>query len=449
MTARQRLLDLIDAPDPFDQDPAEVEALQLEAARELFAERREQIAVLRRRAEEAGVGEIRTLADLVPLLFSHTVYKSYPQSFVETGRWDRMLVWLQTLSVRKTTDVDVTGVADADDWIARLEAAGHHILATSGTSGRCSFLNHAPGDMDRKLRHWKTMLGWPWVKAAGDRPFFSLGPTAGASSVIEAAQIAAQLWAPPGDAHFLTNEPLRMAQIAEGQAMRKRMADGSATPGEIAAFEAAAAERAERMGEAVRAFADQVLARRHEPMALTGLWSQHMMIIERARELGIPDGDFHRETVIGAGGGVKGIALPPDYRQQVDRFYGEVVRPSGYGMTEMAQTMVRCEAGRYHRAPGLIMLILDQPGERLLTQADAIDGKVVGRFAFLDLSLEGRWGGMISGDKVKVDFRPCPCGRHGPTLLDSITRWAEPGADDHIGCAGTIESYVRGALATA
>ena len=37
-----------------------------------------------------------------------------------------------------------------------------------------------------------------------------------------------------------------------------------------------------------------------------------------------------------------------------------------------------------------------------------------------DLLYEGRWGGLITGDKVTVDFKPrCPCGRHGPTLLDA------------------------------
>ena len=146
---------------------------------------------------------------------------------------------------------------------------------------------------------------------------------------------------------------------------------------------------------------------------------------------------------------MKGIALPPDYQAQVDRFYGDVVRTSGYGMTEMAQMTVRCEARRYHRAPGLIALVLDGPGERLLTEADAVDGKVEGRFAFLDLSFEGRWGGMISGDRVTMDFGRCPCGRNGPTILETITRWAPPGQDDHIGCAGTIDAYVRGALAQA
>ena len=113
--------------------------------------------------------------------------------------------------------------------------------------------------------------------------------------------------------------------------------------------------------------ADKVLDHRHEPIMLSGLWAQHM-VIQRARERGIGDGEFHPQTIVMAGGGVKGIALPPDYKEQVDRFYGAVIRPGAYGMTELSQLMPRCEAGRYHRAPGLVWLVLDRAGERLLTR---------------------------------------------------------------------------------
>lgn len=145
---------------------------------------------------------------------------------------------------------------------------------------------------------------------------------------------------------------------------------------------------------------------------------------------------------------MKGVALPADYKEQVDRFFGRVIRPGAYGMTELAQVMPRCEAGRYHRAPGLVWLVLNRDGERLLSEADAVDGMVEGRFGFLDLLFEGRWGGLITGDKVTLDMQPrCPCGRHGPTLLDTITRYASAAEDDHIGCAGTIDGYIRGAIA--
>ena len=230
-------------------------------------------------------------------------------------------------------------------------------------------------------------------------------------------------------------------------AMRKKMADGTAAPQEIADFEAQARRKAAEGQAAMLKLADTILDHRHEPIMLSGLWAQHMALIARARERGIGDGEFHPQSIVTAGGGVKGVPLPADYQEQVDRFFGAVIRPGAYGMTELAQVMPRCEAGRYHRAPGLVWLILDRDGERLLTEADGEDGVVEGRFAFLDLLYEGRWGGLITGDKVTVDFKPrCPCGRHGPTLLDNISRFASASEDDHIGCAGTIDGYIRGAI---
>jgi hypothetical protein len=200
------------------------------------------------------------------------------------------------------------------------------------------------------------------------------------------------------------------------------------------------------MTAGLHALADKILAARREPIVLSGLWSQHMAIIQRARELGIKDGDFHPQSHISAGGGVKGVQLPDDYKEQVDRFYGKVIRGTGYGMTEQAQVLPRCDAKRYHVPPGLIMLLLDRAGETLLEPEHGA-GIVEGRFAFLDLLYEGRWGGLISGDKVHVDFAErCACGRWGPSILDDITRFAQPGEDDHIGCAGTIDAYVRGAM---
>ena len=58
---RQQLLEMIQRDDRYDLPASYLDPLRLEAARELFAERREQISVLRRRAEDTGVTEIRKL----------------------------------------------------------------------------------------------------------------------------------------------------------------------------------------------------------------------------------------------------------------------------------------------------------------------------------------------------------------------------------------------------
>jgi hypothetical protein len=445
---RAELLDLIVDPDAaYDRPPADLAPAQLVAADELFQERREQIPLLAKRAADAGIDSVSSFADLVPLLFAHTVYKSYPQSFYDNGRWDRMLQWLDTLSVADVSDVDVTGVTGVDDWIERLWDAGHAVVATSGSSGKCSFLNHTMGDRVRKTRHFKYSSGWPFARADGDHAYFWLGPSAGRTSAVEAYLTNAENWGRPDEVFALSDEPLLISDISEMAAFRTRMANGTATPDEIADIGRRAAEKAERVQTDLAKFTEKIMEYRDRPIFLSGMWGQHMMIIERARELGAGDGEFHPDSVIGAGGGVKGVALPTDYQEQVARFYGDVVRLAVYGMTELAQALPRCEANRYHAAPGLVILPLDESGQRLLTADDAVDGLVEARFGFLDLAYEGRWGGLITGDRVTVDFAErCPCGRSGPTLLDNIGRFVQAGQDDHIGCAGTIDSYIRGAV---
>lgn len=445
---RKQLLDMILRDDRYDLPASELDPLRLAAAREVFAERREQIPVLRKRADESGVTGIRSFDDLVPLLFAHTVYKSYPQNLVEQGKWEALGRWLRTLSVEDPTKVDVTGVGNVDDWIERMRDAGHLLLATSGSSGKCSFLNSTRTDLELKKRHWQKTLGWPYLVPSKDRAVFMLGPSRGPNSAIEAAQIGAELWGRPGAKYFLTDEPLKISEVSAMAAMRKRMQDGVATPQEIADFEKRGAAQASRMSAALQKLVDVILAHRNEPIVLSGLWAQHIAIIGRARELGLPDGAFHPRSYISSGGGVKGVQLPLDYVEQVDRFWGPVIRGAGYGMTELLQLMPRCEKRRYHIPPGLIVLLLDQPGEKLLAPPPGEAGVVEGRAGFLDLMYEGRWGGLISGDKIQMDFAErCACGRQGPTILDTIVRYTQvTGGDDHIGCAGTIDAYVRGAM---
>lgn len=77
MSALQTLTELVHHDDPYRNAPDNLHALQLEAARERFAQRRRQIRVRKRRAQDAGVTELRSLHDAVPVLFADANYKSY------------------------------------------------------------------------------------------------------------------------------------------------------------------------------------------------------------------------------------------------------------------------------------------------------------------------------------------------------------------------------------
>src|SRR5690242_16446580 len=121
-SARKQLMDLVNDKEIFNKSDREMLPLQLEAARELFAERRQQIQVLDKRARDTGTTQIGTMADIVPLLFAHTTYKSYPNAFVQKGQWDKMTRWFGTLSSIPPDKVNLDGVAGIDDWIDRLWA---------------------------------------------------------------------------------------------------------------------------------------------------------------------------------------------------------------------------------------------------------------------------------------------------------------------------------------
>jgi hypothetical protein len=108
-SAIEQLRSLKDAVDPFDFPETELRPLQIAAAQEAFQEKRGKIPTLDKRAKEVGIDAIRSLDDVVPLLFSHTNYKSYPLAFLTQKRWKHLLQWLSLISTPDYQDVDIEG----------------------------------------------------------------------------------------------------------------------------------------------------------------------------------------------------------------------------------------------------------------------------------------------------------------------------------------------------
>src|SRR5690606_603053 len=130
------------------------------------------IPVLDQRIEQVGITEVASLDDVVPLLFPHSVYKSYPEVFVRHRQWERMNTWLDSLSRARVTGVDVDGAQTVDDWMGRLHAAGHYVFATSGTSGKHSYLNQNATDLETVVRSQLPRS----IPADQSRAVFILGP---------------------------------------------------------------------------------------------------------------------------------------------------------------------------------------------------------------------------------------------------------------------------------
>src|SRR5438067_3852839 len=96
-----RLVSLVGAENAFDYAYAEILPRQLTALNERFQDRVHKIKLLGNRADTGGVREVGRMADVVPLLFAHTAYRSYPENWLLEKKWDRLGRWLDTVSTNR------------------------------------------------------------------------------------------------------------------------------------------------------------------------------------------------------------------------------------------------------------------------------------------------------------------------------------------------------------
>jgi hypothetical protein len=283
------------------------------------------------------------------------------------------------------------------------------------------------------------------VKCARDRRIFGMAPIAHVPRNLATGDAyTAALQDPNYERFVYPVPPITVGGLTQMVVLRKAIADGTAKPGEIAAYEEISAARQKAVDAAVGITARAVVEARRSKLHVSGLWAGLYNVAKAVRDLGYSAKDFNPENSIYVGGGLKRAKLPEDYREFVYETFN--IQPErnyqNYSMQELHSGMPRCHAGkRYHVPPWVVPLLLDKSGDELLPIRH---GEYEGRAAFFDLSIDGRWGGVISGDKVSIDFSPCACGSKGPSIRDDIARYADLEGDDKIGCAGTVDAYVRG-----
>ena len=442
-TATEQLLALHTAPNRYDLAPADLAATQLDAVNERLQTGVEQIPLLRNRAESAGITTVRSREDLVPLLFAHSAYKSYAQNWLTDRRWDRMVKWVRTVSTSPVDGVDLDGIGGLDDFVRRLETIGCYVSCSSGTTGKPAMIASSAADLQIAAQANVRELSWATgIEPTGDRFMFGLGPRTEVERNERTRLALINAFADDQNSYQLPVAPISVGSIMAMIELRRRIGDGAATPSEIAEFEKLSAQRQSEMDTAIADAVDQLVAHRDRSLLLTSMFASLYQIAVGVREKGFSGKDFRDDTGLLVGGGLKGAALPPDYRGFImDTFnIAEAKMYQFYSMQEINTPLPKCRAARYHVPPWVLLLPLDEPGEHLV---DTSSGEVLCRGAFFDLSLDGRWGGVISGDRLSVNFGVCGCGHQGPTIGSEIVRFADLGGDK-ISCAGTIDAYVRG-----
>jgi hypothetical protein len=441
-----RLTGLVEAGNRYDIPSPELRNAQVAAINERFQERKGQIKLVAHRAAEAGISEVRSLEEVVKLLLPHTAYKSYPENYLAQKRWDRLSKWLDTVSTHRVPLGKVSDAAEVDDWIEKLGANGFFVSCSSGTTGKSAMLIASQKDMDWCKQEAVATYAWgSGVKCARDRRIFGMAPIAHVPRNLATGEAyTAALQDPNYERFVYPVPPITVGSLTQMVVLRKSIADGTAKPGEIAAYEEISAARQKAIDAAVGVTARAVVEARRSKLHVSGLWAGLFNVAKAVRDLGYSAKDFNPENSIYVGGGLKRAKLPDDYREFVYETFN--IQPQrnyqNYSMQELHSGMPRCHAGsRYHVPPWVVPLILDKAGDELLPIKE---GEYEGRAAFFDLSIDGRWGGVISGDRISIDFSPCACGNKGASIRDNVARYADLEGDDKIGCAGTVDAYVRG-----
>lgn len=434
---------------------ADVDAFQLDVMQQRFATLKEKVVTLGKMSALQEVTQINSLNDVIPLLFQHTAYKSYPMTLLEKGNFKALTQWLQKLTAHDLSGLDVSGCKSIDDWLQLLDdETPLCLLHSSGTSGKLSLLPRDKDDAARfsvcRLRNNEGFgdeasrvegyLNGSKKQVPIIYPSYRYGRYGGLRNL----QVMVERFDSQAHVYTLYDE-LMSADVASlagrvAGAEAKGTLDQLVIPDHLMEkFKQSRNRKGEQKAQEV-AFIEKVIAEcQGKEVIFMGVPSILLEFVRLARERGI-EKLFHPDSIIFTGGGGKGVVLPDDWKEQIERYVG--VKPrTVYGMTECTSQLAECEHGNYHITPLLVPFILDPETGNPLPRS----GKQTGRFAWFDLLAESYWGGFITGDEITGhwDDDRCACGRHGFYVEPTIQRYSDKSDDgnDKINCAGAANAH--------
>jgi hypothetical protein len=431
-----------------------VAAIQLAGLRKRFADLVGKISVLGRLAEEQRISTIATIEDAAVLLFPHSFYKSYPLTLIENNRFDCLTHWLGGLTSFDLSAFDSSACETLDDWIDALDARTDvHIVHSSGTSGKLSFLPRGTPEIDAMAAAWPQ--GYTGFGEEPNNPLSGienmpvllpnfrrggLGPVRMLDGVVRRIYGGRENM-------IVALNPGRMSadMLSLGGRIRAAEAKGERgalklPPRLLARREAFLRDQIEAPARRSAFFARLADEFRGCRVVLLGNWAQHYDIASEALEKGIAN-VFSPDSLLMIVGGMKGRKLPDNYREVITSYLGIKTLRAGYGMSESVALHPACPRGNYHLQPFIVPFVLDPASGAPLPRT----GTQRGRYGFVDLLAQTHWGGFLSGDAVVLswgDAERCACGRSGPYVHSEVRRYGETeGGDDKITCAGAPEAH--------
>ena len=432
-----------------------LDQLQLGGLKRRFGQLRGRLPMMDRLADIQNINVIDELNDVLPLLFDHATYKSYPASFLDKHRYAQLTAWLGKLTTLDLSNADVSACRSIDDWMSAISTnTPLDLVHTTGTSGTMSFLPWSKVEWRKHIGQFPVVFMQRFGKASPKPtipmnidciyPYFRRG---GLTPIIMCNAIVDIIAGSEERLHAAYPERLSSDMLMLAAKYRNASAKGelerlNISPELMARRESFEAQQKAMPGQVVQFF--ELMRTRLAGKRVYMSATTHMLF--GFAENGLKQGMkklFAPDSVIVTGGGGKGMVLPDNWEEPVKEFFGVDWISTSYGMTEMAGEFCKCEHGHYHGMPWIIPFMLDPDSNQPLPRR----GRVTGRFAFFDLLVETRWGGFITGDEVTLDWdTPCPCGRTTPYFVGKIQRLSErrdEGGEEKLSCAAAPEAYAE------
>lgn len=421
-----------------DLPPAEAERLQQEALAYRLGQLLAKLPPLAALAQAQGLDASVTLDEAPRLFFPYSFYKAYDPNWLLLHDFGRMTRWLQGFTTRDLAwDADLS-FPTVDAWLDWLRSErGQDVLVSSGTSGGSSLV--ALGSEEFPARHrrirmmhaeWFERRGLPadtapceglvWPASGSGNSGLSKLPMGFRDSGDLAPDAIVTLYERDLGIDYELYVTLAHRMQTQGE---QRM---PAPPVYVEEKLAEAERRRRDQARDLDAMLDRVAARlAGKRVLIAGGPHGLAALARRAAERGMA-GSFAPYSRYNTAGGLKGFSVLENWEADVRRFAGSDLHIEAYGMSELGSSFVACPAGRFHLPPWVIVWVLDPAnGWRPFPRS----GTREGRGAFLDLSAGSFWGGVVSGDHLKVSYEPCGCGSHAPSFGRDIKRVADAEGD--------------------
>jgi Acyl-protein synthetase, LuxE len=401
-------------------DEAAATRLRHHAIALCHAHYRAAIPAYRRLCAEMGVGDdvpLPTLAERCTV--TDDLFKSYDAAWVGGRDFAALSQWLGDVSA-EPVPADAAAAGDVDDWLERLEAGGLHVLYSSGTRGKLSFVPRGEASWDAYrangpsyLMHQVQRLGIDLSAMDGAVLGFRGGRMGIQRAGVELSRYLATV-------HYLYDWEIRAETLRTLLTVPPAVGATTAVGQDEAYWSfLGAVRRSTERGRAVWLF---------------GAPYQVMRLGTLMQAIGAPR--LRAGSVVTLGGGWKSFE-----GHRVDRptLCGLIEAALGvpaarvleaYAMVELNTPLMRCREDRYHVPPILEPWVFDETLSPLPPQSD-----VTGTFGFMDPTATSFPAFLVTGDEVRLVRAPCPCGLVGPAVVGEVRR--APGREVR-GCGGIL-----------